>query len=267
MIETVDRRSKLSLEEFQNEYAIPGLPVIITDASEGWPARDWTPESLAALVPDAKIEAMPTASSCLKEKVRMTLSEYVEYLRSPDERKLYMINWVFAEDRPELLADFEVPIYFRDDWFQEMDEPPPLLWIFLGPPNSGLFMHVDVGHTPAWNVQLTGTKAWKLWSPEQENLLYEGEVNAFDPDLEKFPRFARAKAVDTEVRPGECMYVPPLWWHQTKNIDAGLALTANYVDQFSYKTVLSNLRTTPDFRPIYRSLRKISKAKTKAVEA
>ena len=237
--------------------------MIITDATEHWKARNWTPEHLAQIAPQAQIEAIPTNSRTLGETVPMTLKEYVDYFQAPDERKLYMINWVFANDHPELLNDFEIPIYFRDDWFQQTEDPPDLLWIFLGPSDSGLFMHLDVGHSPAWNVQLTGSKSWKLWPPDQESYLYGGKVDAFDPDLEQFPEFARAKAVETEVHPGECIFVPSLWWHQTKNIDAGLALTANYVDQFSYDIVVEKLKEDPEYRNFRRGLRKIARERVR----
>lgn len=259
MIETVDRRQNLSLEEFQQEYAIPQKPVIITDATRGWKALEWTPEYLARLAPDVTIEAMPTSSTSLRQAVNMSLAEYVEYFQAPDERKLYMINWVFEKDKPELLKDFEVPPYFKEDWLREVDDAPKLLWIFLGPANSGLFMHIDVGHTPAWNVQLSGSKSWKLWSPDQEHFLYNGNVNAFAPDLEEFPDFAKARAIDTVVGPGECIFVPSLWWHQTKNIDAGMALTANYVDRFCHEIVFKELSRHRDFRDLHRNLKRIAR--------
>lgn len=259
MIETIDRRENLSLEEFQQEYAIPQKPVIITDAARGWKALEWTPEYLAELASDVTIEAMPTSSTSLRQAVHMPLGEYVEYLKAPDERKLYMINWVFEKDKPELLKDFEIPEYFKEDWLREVEDGPQLLWIFLGPANSGLFLHIDVGHTPAWNVQLSGRKSWKLWSPDQEHLMYNGNVNAFDPDLDEFPDFAKARSVDVEVGPGECIFVPSLWWHQTKNVDAGMALTANYVDRFCHQVVLKELSRHRDHRDLHRSLKRLAR--------
>lgn len=261
---SIDRRKGLTLEEFQEVYAKPQKPVILTDATQNWKAMEWTPEYLAQKAPEAEVQAIPTASRTLRETVRMSLKDYVNYYQAPDERKLYMVNWVFARDCPELLSDFEVPVYFKEDWFLETNDPPDLLWIFLGPADSGLFMHLDVGHSPAWNVQLSGTKSWKLWAPDQQDFLYGGKVDAFDPDLKLYPEFAKAQAIETEVGPGECIFVPSLWWHQTKNIDAGMALTANYVDRFSYDIVVDKLKDYPEYHAFRRDLRRVARGKLRA---
>lgn len=260
----VDRRSNLSLEEFQQEYALPGKPVIITDATDDWAARNWTPEYLASIAPDVQVSAVPTAAKHLGAAVKMSLKEYVDYFKAPDERQLYMINWAFEKDNPELLEGFEIPVYFQDDWLQDLNRPLHLMWLFLGPADSGLFMHLDVGHTAAWNAQLTGNKLWKLWAPGQEECLYGGKVDAFEPDLKKYPRFAEAETLNCVVEAGECIFVPSLWWHQTKNKEAGLALTANYVDQFNHKISLDYLQGMPEYEQVYRGLRRIARRKLRS---
>lgn len=260
-VDTVERRSNLSLEEFQREYAEKERPVIITDVTQDWKAADWTPEYLAEIAGDVTIETVPTQATSERGSVPMTLGDYVTYYQAPDERKLYMINWAFEKDKPELLDDFEVPIYFRDDWLQELPNRLHLLWIFLGPADSGLFLHQDVGHTSAWNVQLSGSKAWLLWSPDQEEYLYAGQLNAFEPDFQRFPKFQLAKALTATVQAGECLYVPPRWWHQTKNVDGGMALTANYVDALNANTVVDYLEKRPDYREVYLELKRVVRRK------
>jgi histone arginine demethylase JMJD6 len=261
---TVDRRQNLSLEEFQEEYARPGKPVIITDATEGWDALKWTPEYLASVAPDAEVSAVSTSAKTLGAAVKMTLKEYTEYFQAPDERKLYMINWAFEKDNPELLDGFEIPVYFKDDWLKELSKPLHLMWLFLGPSDSGLFMHLDVGHTAAWNAQLSGNKLWKLWAPGQDECLYGGKVDAFDPDLESYPRFRDAQTLDCVVEAGECIFIPSLWWHQTKNKEAGLALTANYVDRTNHTMSLDYLKHVPEYDGVYRELRRIARRKLRS---
>ena len=38
----IPRVSSLSEKDFHDNYFLPAKPVIITDATEDWPARDWT---------------------------------------------------------------------------------------------------------------------------------------------------------------------------------------------------------------------------------
>lgn len=266
MAEPIERRSGLSKEEFLEQYALPKKPVILTDAAAGWPALDWTPESLAEAAPQATIRATPTAARSNISAVEMSLREYVDYLKEPDARKLYMTSWAFRTVAPQLLEGFEVPEYFADDWLQDLDDEarPDLLWIFLGPGRSGLFMHVDIGHTAAWNVQLSGRKSWVLFSPGQEQWLYDGQVDAFNPDLERFPDFAKTDPIRCEVGPGECIYAPSGWWHQTRNIDQGMALTANYVDQTNHEEVLAWLRKAPGYEELYRRFRKVARRRLRS---
>ena len=46
----IPRVSAISEEEFHKHYFLPAKPVIITDATEDWPARNWTIESLVQRV-------------------------------------------------------------------------------------------------------------------------------------------------------------------------------------------------------------------------
>jgi len=258
MTQTVDRRENLSLEEFQETYASKGQPVILTDLTNDWNARHWTPDYLVEKAGDAWIEAQPTVSHPDSSKVEMTVSEYVDYLKKPDDRKLYLTSWTFREDCPELSEDFEVPEFFRDDWMLDVSEQvrPDLMWIFLGPADSGLYLHSDVANTSAWNAQLSGSKEWKLYPPEQAEFMYDGEVDVFNPDLKKFPDFAQAEAVECTVGPGECLYVPWKWWHQTRNVEEGMALTANFADQYCCEDVLEWLEGQPLYNLLFRNFRR-----------
>lgn len=243
-MQEVERRGKLSHRQFLEDYGVPGKPVVLTEVTEGWKALNWTPDSLASRFGDEWVDITPSAS--LEEAtLEMTLSEYVEYLKQPDERMLYLTSWNFREFCPELLADFEVPIYFREDWLQEIDPEQQfdLMWLFLGPAGAGFRLHVDIGLTSAWNVQLTGKKRWILFPPEQADLLYGGEVDAFAPDLDEFPLFAQATPYECVVDAGELIFTPSGWWHQTKNLESGFAITANYANQTNYKKVLHWLDT------------------------
>ena len=237
-MQQIERRGELSYDEYLQDYGLPGKPVILTEATRDWEALNWTPEALVERYGDEVVDITPSAS--LEEAtLQMTLAEYVDYLGSPDERLLYLTSWNFRDFCPDLLDDFEIPVYFRDDWLGEIpdEEQFDLMWLFLGPDGAGFRLHVDIGLTSAWNVQLTGRKRWLLFPPEQADLLYGGEVDAFAPDLELYPEFAKARPLEAVVGPGELVFTPSGWWHQTKNIEGGLAITANFADQTNHRQV------------------------------
>ncbi len=241
--EEVPRRSELSLQEFMQEYGLPGRPVVITDATRDWEALNWTPQGLVERYGDEIVEVTPSASM-EEAQMEMSLAEYVEYVEAPDERLLYMTSWNFREVCPELLDDFEVPVYFREDWLQEIDPEQQfdLMWLFLGPAGAGFRMHVDLAQTSAWNCQLTGRKEWLLWPPEVADRLYEGEVDGFHPDLEAFPLYQGVRPLRTTLGPGELVFTPSGWWHQTRNLETGLAITANFANETNCQRVLGWLR-------------------------
>ena len=42
-------------------------------------------------------------------------------------------------------------------------------------------------------------------------------VDPSDPDLIKFPRFARARALDCRVEQSDTLFVPSFWWHEVQS--------------------------------------------------
>lgn len=234
----VERRGKISHRAFLREFGLPGKPVVLTEATKGWKALGWTPEMLKTRYGDRVVDITPSAS--LEEAtLKMTLAEYVDYLAEPDSRLLYLTSCNFRDVCPELLNDFQIPIYFRDDWLQliEPEQQFDMLWLFLGPADAGFRLHVDIGLTSAWNVQLTGKKRWLLFPPDQADYLYQGEVDAFAPDLAEFPDFAKAQPLECIVSAGEMIFTPSGWWHQTKNLETGLAITSNFANATNYHLV------------------------------
>lgn len=85
-------------------------------------------------------------------------------------------------------------------------------------------------------AQLDGRKRFLLFNPSQSDLLYPGPldirtrhlsgVDVADPDLEKFPEFARAEYWEALVLPGDLLFIPAFWWHQVSAPD--ISVSVNY---------------------------------------
>lgn len=77
-----------------------------------------------------------------------------------------------------------------------------------------------------------GQRRFTLFPPEQIENLYIGPmdltpagqqismVNLTKPDLDKYPRFAKAMdaAMVAEMEPGDAVFVPSMWWHNVESL-------------------------------------------------
>jgi histone arginine demethylase JMJD6 len=109
---------ELTLEQFIEKYDRPGVPVIITDVVSKWPAnREWTKENLLRryALNYFKVDEVDDDG----EKMHMTLSDYLAYSeQNHDEDPIYLFDPHYGIFYPELLSEYEVPIYFREDLFE-----------------------------------------------------------------------------------------------------------------------------------------------------
>lgn len=91
--------------------------------------------------------------------------------------------------------------------------------------------HFDESHNIACVV--AGRRRFTVLPPAQIENLYVGPldhaptgtplslVDFRNPDLARFPRFAQALASAriADLRPGDAIYMPPLWWHHVESLE------------------------------------------------
>ena len=100
-------RPGLTLADFIAEYEEPNLPVVIPDASAGWPALSrWTVEALSQAHGHDVFRC---------GAVDMVFNDFVAYLGGcRDDRPLYLFDCRFGEKCPDLATDYTVPPYFAE---------------------------------------------------------------------------------------------------------------------------------------------------------
>lgn len=90
--------------------------------------------------------------------------------------------------------------------------------LLIGSEGAGMFNHADILHTASWQLQVAGAKTWHLCAPEQGPYMgAAGEVDTLAPDYNASAFFRSADCFRDTVRPGEAIYYPSDWWHQTYN--------------------------------------------------
>jgi histone arginine demethylase JMJD6 len=241
----IERISNPSTEEFLEKYGIPGKPVLLMGVMENWKAKArWTMDFLKSMYGHVSVKVKQVHAP--HKKYTITLSDYIDYIKtSNDNNPYYLRDWQFQKDCPEILDDYEIPEYFKS-WFQQLPTNfrPQLSWFYMGPKNTGTKMHQDVMMTSAWNAIFSGKKCWLMYPPEQGKYLYFGEVDAFNPDLEKYPLFNEASPLICFQNPGEIIFTPSGWWHQVINEEACISLTENFVNISNYKLVKEHFKTS-----------------------
>ncbi|KRF84388.1 bifunctional peptidase and arginyl-hydroxylase JMJD5 isoform X1 [Drosophila virilis] len=95
---------------------------------------------------------------------------------------------------------------------------------WLGPSHTISPMHYDPKHNLL--CQVFGCKSIILASPEDTANLYAHEseflnntsqIDAAKPDFERFPLLRRVRFYELLLQPGDCLYLPPKWWHYVRS--------------------------------------------------
>lgn len=272
----IDRRSKLSRQEFLDQYLLPRRPVVLTDAFEGASARHtW---SLAYFRERyGALEVPLTSYQCgfvrpLRRKVR--LADYIDSIVhdtwqegwDPAYAAPYLDRWMIFDPlwgsrAADMAASFRVPAYFDD---QSRWLPKPLrigisLQIFIGPAGTIAWLHEDAIKTHAWSCNFMGRKRWLIFSPDQAPCIYAkrglSPVDAEHPDLARFPRFRDARPLEAIQGPGDTVFVPSGWFHQVRSLEPTISLSGNFVSdnlgQYLGDLVVSGTRVVRDRLPTW----------------
>ncbi|XP_018336639.1 jmjC domain-containing protein 7-like [Agrilus planipennis] len=60
-------------------------------------------------------------------------------------------------------------------------------------------------------------------------------IDPLNPDLKKYPEFARAKVLHARVSKGDCLYLPPLWFHHVRQSHGCIAINYWYDMDYDIK--------------------------------
>ncbi len=227
----VERRGDLTPEAFHREYAVRNRPVILTVALDHWPALGkWTPGFFAREFP----------GTVLKFKyggLEMKMEEFIPLVlaSSPENPAPYWTNNVVEDYFPGLMRDITpLPPHtlpnraarpFLHKAMGAALNRGAKVEIYIGGPGGNFpVLHWDGMSTHAFLMQLHGLKQYWVWPPANQEFMYPGlgpEWNlspirdVVQPDLEKYPLFARARCSTLVLAPrGDALCAVPLVAHR-----------------------------------------------------
>jgi Cupin-like domain len=273
----IERKSKVSLADFAREHLHGvGKPVLITDATENWPARSkWTFEFFKTTYGSDVATAWLGRGSVTAKLTN--LSTYIDFLDAPwelpglwigtDGRPLraapergnsppYLLGWYAFRQHPELVNDVQPAPYFLLDLVAALN--PTLREVFeqtsereysaiyIGPEGSLSALHRDYWNTHGYLAQIQGRKRAMLFSPEDFDFLYGGQVDPEQPDFKRFPLFKKAVAYECVIEPGEMLLTPANWWHHVRGLEKSITVSHNFFNDTNFTQHMTHiLRNLP----------------------
>jgi len=235
----VQRRRGLSVEAFVAEHLEPGIPVVLADATQQWPAlAQFTPEYFRNRYADATVEVGKYGSL---EDSHMRLGDFLDLLATATTEKPAPYPCKLQIDGSDVqLADAIEPAMairrfdYSDHWlvpkrfrFGARSE------VFFGSP-GGLFpyLHIDYMGLHALISQVYGEKEFVAIPPSQADCVYPDPDNPWvsaianhhTPDLSRYPAYARATPVTFRIGPGDTLFIPNGWWHSARSVTTTISV-------------------------------------------
>lgn len=230
-------------EDFLLEHYIStSTPVKIKGLADDWKTDRWTLDFFKEKMGHLKFPVRHRNTTNQKdEEKEMTLAEYIPYVQDNEkepEESPYYLNTTFGPSN-DLLTDYNVPDYFKCAFnnFREIPDKTTLSWIYIAPTNSVTGLHIDTIASSAWNLVISGKKFWVFYPIDQNPLLYGGEVNPFAPDFDKHPLYKKADPMICVQNPGEVIFTPSGWYHAVLNLNMGVSLTENFINEYNIEMV------------------------------
>lgn len=132
---------------------------------------------------------------------------------------------------PEALRADVVPDRLLYNTDKDYEAKKQFMWIS----SAGMITHGHFDQDFNFFVQLFGKKRFTLWSPSQHELMYvfprihpmwhKSRVNFRALDLSRFPQFAKTRALQIKLGPGDVLFVPPYTWHYVETLTPSVSLS------------------------------------------
>ena len=236
----VEKRSRVSRDEFIERYVRGCRPVVLTDLARDWPAMQrWsfaefkrrfgnlTVQVQSGRDADADYEVnkvrlrRDTNFAAFLDRVATSGETNDEYLTASNE----------ILRRPEFMSLLDDIGSLPDFCNRAAMSRSASLWV--GPAGTRTPLHHDT--LMLLHTQIVGRKRWRFVSPLSGPQVYN-DFDVYSPvdfeklDLARFPEAAKVKVLDVVVEPGETMFLPLAWWHQVSSLDRCISLSFTNLD-------------------------------------
>ncbi|XP_055911901.1 bifunctional peptidase and arginyl-hydroxylase JMJD5 [Eupeodes corollae] len=219
-----------TVEDFKVNHFIPLNPALLRGTINDWPAlTKWRDMTYILKVAGNRKVPIEIGTNYTSDEWTQQFTKLRDFLkrhfaeRPPDSEQLeveYLAQHDLFDHVPVLKDDIICPKYCSLG--EKSDKVDIKAW--LGPKGTISPMHQDPRHNIL--CQVFGRKRVILASPDDTKFLYPHEtefflntsqINAEELDFDKFPLSKNVKFYHLTLQEGECLYMPPKWWHYIRS--------------------------------------------------
>lgn len=234
----IERRCKLSRDEFLNEYYTTNRPVIITGMMDDWAAMwkwdlDFFEETFAGREVEVQMGRDANANYETESRKfihKVKFEDFIRRLRTSGETNDFYLtannNSANKKILPELWRDIvQIPEYLTQE--------PNGGYLWMGPPGTITPFHHDL--TNNFMAQVLGRKRLKIapsWdTPAMDNHLHvfsrrDGRTTPAEPR----PSLDQPQILEFVLNPGEVLFLPIGCWHFVQGLDVSITISfTNFV--------------------------------------
>lgn len=220
-------------------------PVILSGAIYHWPAiANWSFDYISSKcggeVFTAEVdlpEDVPINHSLADYQFDIRLDEFLRKLEMSNDGRASYISNKSVDRFPGLVDDLQF-----DDLLKEHTEPEMTrLWIGSGGTKSSL--HFDYYENVL--TQIVGSKKVYLVDPKFTGCLYQyssnidkSQIDVETPDLAAHPKFDRVSVHEGMLERGECLLIPPRWWHAVRSLSPSISVNCFYGPRLGEKELV-----------------------------
>jgi hypothetical protein len=228
----IDRIDDISKTDFINNYLKPRKPLVITKATETWPAlqkwtfdylKDTVGERVVPLYDSSKADPSKLINAAAAE---MKFGDYIDLIqKGPTDLRIFLFDPI--KHAPKLLDDYRSPTDLMGGF---LDKYPNM---FFGGQGSVTFLHYDIDLAHIFHTHFNGRKHIVLFEQKWSERLYcipfatyaLEDYDLENPDFNKFPALNGIQGQETILEHGETLFMPTGYWHWMKYLDGSFSIS------------------------------------------
>jgi tetratricopeptide (TPR) repeat protein len=229
----VERKYRLSREEFVRDYYSTNRPVIIQGMLDNWVALEkWTPDYLREHYGHLTVEIQANRNADRNYETNMQklrrdvlFGDYVDMVSSGATNDVYMTA-NNASRNMETLKGLWNDIDMLPEYLNPASPDKGFFW--FGPAGTITPLHHDL--TNNFMAQVRGRKHIKLIAAHSLPYVYNhlhcySQLDLTNIDYARFPLLRNARIMDVILEPGEILFLPVGCWHYVKGLDMSITMT------------------------------------------